>query len=162
MLYYVQYKMIDRKELCPVPKNKIRVKTKDRGVVDVKVVPNQKVIEIHKVHAKGGRILDIKANREAQQNLSAQAYVLYMHFILNLPGYQEALSVTYITESTSISERGYYKAVNELIEKEYLVREPSVQFSEFYGFYEDPSLCPKSQSPPTEVGFAPDSSDDEI
>lgn len=145
-----------------MPKNKIRVKTKDRGVVDVKVVPNQKVIEIHKVHAKGGRILDIAANRQAQRNLSPQAYILYMHFILNLPGYQEALSVTHITKSTFLSERGYYKAVNELIEKEYLVREHNTQFSEFYGFYEDPSLCPKSQSPPTEVGSALDSSEDEI
>lgn len=145
-----------------MPKNKIRVKTKDRGVVDVKVVPNQKVIEIHKVHAKGGRILDIAANRVAQRELSAQAYILYMHFMLNLPGYQEALSLKHITESTSLSERGYYKAVNELIEKQYIVQEPSTQFSEFYGFYEDPSLCPKSQSPPTEVGSAPDSSQDEI
>lgn len=145
-----------------MPKNKIRVHTKDRGVVDVKVVPNQKVIEIHKVYAKGGRILDIVANRRAQCELSAQSYVLYMHFVLNLPGYQEALSVAHITESTSLSERGYYKAVNELIEKEYLVREPSAQFSEFYGFYETPSLRPSAQSPPTEVGSASDSSEDEI
>ena len=144
-----------------MPKNKIRVKTKNRGVVNVKVVPNQKVIEIHKVHSKG-RILDIQTNRKAQLELSVQAYALYMHFILNLPGYQEALSVTHITESTSLSERGYYKAVNELIEKQYLVREPSTQFSEFYGFYEDPMLRPSAQSPPTEVGSAPDSSDDEI
>lgn len=121
-----------------MPKNKIRVRTKDRGVVDVKVVPNQKVIEIHKVHAQG-RILDIAANRVAQRNLSAQAYILYMHFILNLPGYREALSIAHITESTSLSERGYYKAVNELIEKKYLVREPSSDFSEYYGFYECPA-----------------------
>jgi hypothetical protein len=85
-----------------------------------------------------------------------------MHFMLNLPGYQEALSLKHITESTSLSERGYYKAVNELIEKQYLVQEPSTQFSEFYGFYEAPSLRPKSQSHPTEVGSAPDESDDEI
>lgn len=162
MLYYVQYKMIDRKGLCPVPKNTIRVHTKNRGVVDVKVVPNQKVIEIHKVHAKGGRILDIKANRQAQCDLSAQAYILYMHFVLNLPGYQEALSVAHITETTSLSERGYYKAVNELIEKKYLVRDPSTQFSEFYAFYESTDLCPNAQSPPTEVGSASDSSEDEI
>lgn len=147
--------MIDRKELCLVPKNKIRVKTKDRGVIDVKVVPNQKVIEIHKVHAKGGRILDIATNRVAQRELSAQAYILYMHFMLNLPGYKEALSLKHITESTSLSERGYYKAVNELIEQKYLVQEPSTQFSEFYGFYESPSLRPNAQSPP-------DESDDEI
>ena len=146
--------MIDRKELCPMPKNKIRVKTKDRGVVSVKVVPNQKVIEIRKVHSKG-RILDIPTNRKAQLELSIQAYALYMHFILNLPGYQEALSVAHITETTSLSERGYYKAVNELIEKRYLVREPSTQFSEFYAFYESPDLCPNAQSPP-------DSSEDEI
>lgn len=145
-----------------MPKNKIRVRTKNRGIVDVKVVPNQKVIEIHKVHTQGGRILDIATNRIAQRELSAQAYVLYMHFVLNLPGYQEALSLKHITESTSLSERGYYKAVSELIEKQYLVREPSAQFSEFYGFYEDPSLCPKSQSPPTGVGSASDSSQDEI
>lgn len=154
--------MIDRKELCPVPKNKIRVRTKDRGVVDVKVVPNQKVIQIHKVHAKGGRILDITANRVAQRELSTQAYILYMHFILSLPGYQEALSVTHITESTSLSERGYYKAVNELIEKKYLVQEPSAQFSQFYGFYEDPVLCPNAQAPPLGASSPPDESDDEI
>ena len=145
-----------------MPKNKIRVRTKDRGIVDVKVVPNQKVIEIHKMHAKGGRILDIPTNRKAQCELSAQAYILYMHFILNLPGYKEALSVKYITETTSLSERGYYKAVNELIEKQYLVREPSTQFSEFYGFYESPSLHPNAQSPPPGDNPLPDSSEDEI
>ena len=140
-----------------MPKNKIRVKTKDRGVVDVKVVPNQKVIEIHKVHDKGGRILDIPTNRQAQKELSVQAYVLYMHFVLNLPGYKETLSLNHILETTSLSERGYYKAVNELIEKKYLVREPSTQFSEFYHFYEKPQ--PK---PTDEVGSLPDESSDEI
>lgn len=144
-----------------MPKNKIRVKTKNRGVVDVKVVPNQKVIEIRKVHAKG-RILDINANRKAQCNLSAQAYVLYMHFILNLPGYQEALSVAYITDSTSLSERGYYKAVNELIEKQYLVKTPSTQFSEFYVFFEEPTPCPNAQAPPSGAITDPDPSLDEI
>lgn len=121
-----------------MPKDKIKVKTKDRGVLAVKVAPNQKVIEIHKVHAKGGRILDIAANRKAQLELSPQGFVLYMHFVLNLPGYREALSVKHITETTSLSERGYYKAVNELIEKRYLVKEPSTEFSEYYGFYEAP------------------------
>ena len=135
-----------------MPKNKIRVKTKDRGVVDVKVVPNQKVIEIYKVYAKGGRILDIQTNRQAQKELSAHAYVLYMHFVLHLPGYREALSLDYITKSTSLSERGYYKAVKELIEKKYLVPKPSKEYSEFYHFYEQPD----------EVGSAPDSSEDEI
>lgn len=140
-----------------MPKNKIRVYTKDRGVVDVKVVPNQKVIEIHKIHAKG-KILDIEANRKAQCDLTAQAYVLYMHFILNLPKYREALSVAHITETTSLSERGYYKAVNELIAKQYLVKEPNADFSEFYAFYE----APHAQAPPPGATSNPDSSLDEI
>ena len=144
-----------------MPKNKIRVHTKDRGVVDVKVVPNQKVIQIHKVHSSG-LILDIPSNRQAQCELSSQAYALYMHFILNLPGYQEALSISHITKTTSLSERGYYKAVNELIEKQYLVREPNTQFSEFYGFYETPNLSPKSQSPPPGACSRSDESQDEI
>lgn len=142
-----------------MPKNKIRVKTKDRGVVDIKVVPNQKVIEVHKVHAKGGRILDIPTNRIAQKELSAQTYVLYMHFILNLPEYKEALSLKHILETTSLSERGYYKAVNELIEKKYLVPKQSKEYPEFYHFYESPN--PKTQQS-DEVGSASDSSEDEI
>ena len=123
-----------------MPKNKITVGTKDRGTVHVKVAPNQKVIEIHKVHSKSWRILDIAANRKAQSQLSPQAYMLYMHFILHLPGYQEALSLKHITETTTLSERGYYKAVNELIEQRYLVAEPSHTFTDYYGFYEDPSM----------------------
>jgi hypothetical protein len=82
--------------------------------------------------------------------------------MLNLPGYREALSVAHITETTSLSERGYYKAVNELIEKEYLVQEPNTQFSQFYGFYEDPTLRPSAQAPPPGANPPPDESDDEI
>ena len=140
-------------------KNKLSVYTKTKGVIDIKVVPNQKVIEIHKVNEKKGKILDIPTNRIAQKELSAQAYVLYMHFVLNLPGYKEALSLEHIFKTTSISERGYYKAVKELIEKHYLVRKPNKDFSEFYHFYEQPK-SPTSNS--DEVGFASDSSQDEI
>ena len=67
-----------------MPKNKIKVYTKDRGVLDIKVVPNQKVIEIHKVKEKGAGILDIAANKRAMKNLTANAYTLYMHFVLNI------------------------------------------------------------------------------
>lgn len=135
-------------------KNKIRVKTKDRGVVDIKVAPNQKVIEIHKVHDKGGRILDIPTNRKAQKELSTQTYVLYMHFVLNLPEYKEALSLKNILETTSLSERGYYKAVNELIEKKYLVPKQSKEYPEFYHFYEKPQ--------PQNANEVSDESKDEI
>lgn len=137
-------------------KNKINVYTKDRGVLNIKVVPNQKVVEIHKVNPKG-KMLDISSNKEAMQILSPNGYVLYMHFVLNIPGYKEALSSKYITENTNLSERGYYKSVDELIAKQYLIKEPNPNFKEYYAFYENPNL-----NPLREIASALDSSPDEI
>ena len=139
-------------------KHKISVHTKDRGVLNIKIVPNQKVVEIRKVNPKGKGILDIAANKEAMQTLSANGYVLYMHFVLNVPGYLEALSSKYIIENTTLSERGYYKSVEELIEKQYLVREQNPNFRDYFVFYEDPKLRPT----PDEKGSDSDSSLDEI
>lgn len=121
-----------------MPKNKIQTYVPGKGVLDIQVAANQKVIEIHKVNPKGKLILDIDANKQAMRSLSPQAYMLYMHFILNIPGYKEALSLKHIVETTSLSERTYYKAVNELIEKNYLVKEDHLDFSDYYGFYESP------------------------
>ena len=138
-------------------KNKINIYTKDRGVLNIKVVPNQKVVEIHKVNPKGKGILDISSNKEAMKILSVNGYILYMHFVLNVPGYQEALSSKYITNNTSLSERGYYKAVEELIMKQYLVKEFNPNFNDYYAFYENPNL-----NPLREIDSALDSSPDEI
>ncbi len=123
-------------------KNKISVYTKDKGVLNIKVVPNQKVVEINKVNKKGQGILDISSNKEAMKVLSPNGYTLYMHFVLNIPGYQEALSSKYIIENTTLSERGYYKSVEELIVKQYLVKEQNPNFKEYYVFYENPKLRP--------------------
>lgn len=105
-----------------------------------KVAPNQKVVTMHKIHGKSGRILDISSNKEAMKQLSADAYSLYMHFILSVPEYTEALSLQYISEVTSLKERTYYKAINELIEKGYLRKESHENFKEYYGFYESPNM----------------------
>ena len=104
----------------------------------IKAAPNQKVVTIHKVHGKSGKILDIASNKKAMKELSLAAYELYMHFILSMPGYTEALSLQSIIETTSLKERTYYKAVNELIEKGYLVKETHNNFKDYYGFYENP------------------------
>lgn len=124
-----------------MPKNKIQRYSSGRGVLTITVAPNQKVIEIHKVNPKKGKILDIDSNKQALKDLSLAAYALYMHFVLNIPGYQEALSVKSLTDATALSAKTYYKAVNELIDKQYLVKEPNQYFSEYYGFYENPTLC---------------------
>lgn len=148
-----------------MPRNKIQRYSKDRGLLSINVAYNQKVIEINKVNPKKGKILDILSNKQALKDLSLAAYALYMHLVLNVPGYQEALSVKNLTESTALSAKTYYKAVDELIAKNYLVRDPTnTQFKEYYLFYENPSLSvsPSSQSPPTNVGSQPDESEDEI
>lgn len=148
-----------------MPKNKIQRYSSGRGMLSISVAYNQKVIEIHKVNPKKGKILDIASNKQALKDLSLAAYALYMHFMLNVPGYQEALSVKNLTESTALSTKTYYKAVDELIAKNYLVKDPTnTQFKEYYLFYENPSLSssvsPNSQS--LEGGSQPDESEDEI
>ena len=145
-------------------KNKIPVYMQGRGiVVDIQVAHNQKVICVKKVNPKKGKILDIASNRLARKDLSLAAYSLYMHFILNVPDYKEALSVKNLTESSALSSKTYYKAVDELIEKQYLVKAPNPQFQEYYLFLENPSLMPPVPVPnPTQVGSVGDESSDEI
>ena len=116
----------------------VKIQSNDGKAYEFKLAPNQKVVTVIKSKPKG-YIIDIVANRVAHKKLSSDAYSLYMHFALNIPGYTEALSMKYITDSTSLSERTYYKAVNELIEKEYLVKTPHQQIKEYYLFYENGS-----------------------
>ena len=105
---------------------------------DIKLAPNQKVVTVIKSKPKG-YILDIEANKVARKELSSDAYSLYMHFVLNVPGYTEALSMQQNIKTSSLSERTYYKAVNELIQKGYLVKKPHEQIKEYYLFYENGS-----------------------
>lgn len=119
-----------------MPKNKIRVQVGGGRYIDIKVVANQKVVTVKKIHPKS-YILDVHSNRRAMKALTAAGYELYMYFIINVPGYTEALSLKNVTNKTSLTEKPYYRAVNELIEKEYLVREHHADFAEYYVLYED-------------------------
>ena len=114
----------------------VRIKTSDNSCYDIKLTPNQKVVTIIKSKPKG-YILDIEANKTARKTLSSDAYSLYMHLVLNIPGYTEALSMKHITDTSSLSERTYYKAVNELISKGYLIKTPHERIKEYYLFYEN-------------------------
>ena len=133
-------------------KNKLNKYIRGKGVVSIKVAPNQKVVEIHK--AKEKSIINIKYNRAAQANLSLAAYAMYMHLMSNLHGYQEVLSVENIIKTTALSEKTYYKAIKELIEKGYLIKTQNKDIANYYTLYEDPSLV--------EISFDSDSSEDEI
>ena len=114
----------------------VRIQVDDDKCYDIKLAPNQKVVTVVKSKPKG-YILDIDANRVARKLLSSDAYSLYMHFVLNVPGYTESLSMQHNIETSALSERTYYKAVNELIKKGYLVKTPHEQIKEYYLFYEN-------------------------
>lgn len=130
-------------------KNQLSVYLKGRGrTANLNVAPNQKVVEVHKEKLKS--IMNIKFNRRAQATLSLQAYALYMHFMCNLHGYKEILSIEGVTSTTALGEKAYYKAVKELIEKEYLVKTHNPDLANYYIFYEDPILHSASEANPDE------------
>ena len=114
----------------------VHIQSSDGTHYEFKLAPNQKVVQVVKSKPKG-YILDLAANRGAHKKLSSDGYSLYMHFVLNVPGYIEALSMRHITSTTNLSERTYYKAVNELIQKGYLIKTPHEQIKEYYLFYEN-------------------------
>ena len=114
----------------------VQIQADDGKRYDIKLAPNQKVVTVIKSKPKG-YILDIEANKLARKTLSSDAYSLYMHFVLNIPGYTEALSMQHNIDTSSLSERTYYKAVKELIQKGYLVKTPHEQIKEYYLFYEN-------------------------
>ena len=107
----------------------------DGASYDIKLAPNQKVVTVIKSKPRG-YILDLEANQAARKILSSDAYSLYMHFVLNVPGYTEALSMKHNLDTSTLSERTYYKASNELIDKKYLVKTKHERIKEYYLFYE--------------------------
>ena len=60
---------------------------------------------------------------EASRNLKESGFKLYMYLISNSDGYVFGLSKVDVTRCMGISDASYNRAVNELIEKGYLVYE---------------------------------------
>ena len=119
-------------------KNKIRIPLDGERFYDVQVYNNQKVVHINKLYDKG-MVIDVKASKQALQNLSMEGYVLYSHLMLNMPGWLEALSKKRLLDITPLTNRTYDKAVEELIEKEYFVKSSNKDYSHYYEFYELPA-----------------------
>lgn len=120
-----------------MPKNTIRTIKDGWQYTDITVYKNQKVVKTIKCHNKGFSF-DITANRTAIKQLTPPAFMLYSHFIQNAPDYLEALSRKTILDTTGLTIRTYKGAVDELIEKNYLVRTEHPDFEEYYLFYESP------------------------
>lgn len=122
-----------------MPKNTVRYQKDGWQYVDITVYKNQKVIKIIKRHDKG-LMFDIAANKAAIRSLSPAAFMLYSHFIQNVPNFVEVLSRKTLIESTALSSRTYDSAVKELIDKGYLVKSEHPDYDDYYLFYEDLSM----------------------
>lgn len=97
--------------------NKIRV---------IITVPNQKVVTVKQSICDKEHIYtqcNLKANKMALKELSANTYKLYMYFALNQNDFVMALSYVDVYNVTGMSEKTYHRAVKELIDKGYLVKE---------------------------------------
>ncbi len=97
-------------------------------VVTVRKLPNNKEYPYY----MGNR----DAASKAMLNLSANSFLVYFCINMNQDGFTFALSKKDIMQKTGMSENTYLKAVNELIEKRYLVQES--EDSNNYTFFENP------------------------
>jgi hypothetical protein len=114
----------------------------------IKVAKNQKVIQIHRV--KSG--INFAANYEAMKALTSNAYVLYMYLIMHSENRVWALSSKDVFEKTHLTEKTYPKAVQELINKNYLTAGEiylglgdTKWTEEAYHLWEAPSLKPPEE-----------------
>lgn len=126
--------------IAHIQKNTYRIYADSEGYTyyDITVYPNQKIVQTIKCLPKS-YIMDVRANKRAMQELSCHAFVLYQHFVQNVSGFVEALSAQNITRTSALTERKYRDAIDELMEKGYLVAVPDCGDLELYRFYENPS-----------------------
>jgi hypothetical protein len=122
-----------------MPKNIVRRQIDGWQYIDITVHHNQKVVKIIKRHQKG-MMFDLASNKAAIKNLTPSAFMLYSHFIQNIPDFIEVLSRKTLLSTTALSERTYDSAVKELITKGYLVKTDHPDYSDYYLFYEAPLI----------------------
>ncbi len=106
--------------------------------------PKQKVVTIRKTACDKSNIyatINVESARKASQNLTDNARLLWMYLAMNADGYTFALSNTAVAEQWNMERKRYNKAVNELLEKGYLVH----MGGKNYDFIECPegSIVPK-------------------
>lgn len=89
-----------------------------------KTVPNQKTVKIEKEVCNKQNLyaaINLQAMESAAINLDAGAFKLWCYFAKNQNNYEFALSSKDVAESFGIKIKQYNNAVNELMEKGYLV-----------------------------------------
>lgn len=107
--------------------------------------PNQKVVTIRKTACDKSNVyatINVESARKASKNLTDNARLLWMYFAMNADGYTLALSNVAVAEQWNMERKRYFKAVNELTEKGYLVHTGGKN----YDFIE----CPDASIAPSE------------
>lgn len=104
--------------------------------------PNQRVITIKETatpkEGTNGRfvVFDYEIMMKAIRDLTPTTYPVWCYLNANKKGYEFALSTTDICAQTGLSPSTAKKAINELIEKRYLVLQPNK--TKHYDFYSTP------------------------
>lgn len=103
--------------------------------------PNQKTVVTKKTESGAASpygICNVSAVLTAAKELSDRSFKLYMRMNLHQDGHTYALSPIEINGAIGMSDKRYRDAVNELIDKGYLVQ--SEKHKALYVFYEFPQL----------------------
>ena len=105
---------------------------------NIKTVPNQKIVTIHKelcdntckenYYAK----INLVAMEAAAQALDAGPFKLWVYFAKNQPGYQFALSSSAVAQTFGMKRTQYDNAIKTLKERGYLIQIKG----DFYEFHE--------------------------
>ncbi|MBP1536958.1 MAG: hypothetical protein ILA17_03695 [Ruminococcus sp.] len=101
---------------------------------------NQKVITTHKTRSDAEHLYsidNIEAVKKAARELKSTAFKLYVIMNLNQNEYTYALSPKALHESIGISGGQYHRAVQELMERGYLIEDDKRK--NLYHFYELPA-----------------------
>ena len=84
--------------------------------------PNQKVIYIQKDKCEKDFLqISIDEWQEAARELSDSAFKLYLYLGANNNGFKIALSQKAVQDAIGLSKSSYHRAVDELIERGYLI-----------------------------------------
>lgn len=97
--------------------------------------PNQRVITIKEnaTTENNAIILDYETTMKAMRDLTPTTFSVWIYLNAYENGYEFGLSITDICAKTGLSPSTAKKAINELIEKRYLVLQPNK--TKYYNFY---------------------------
>lgn len=104
----------------------------------MKTYPNQKVICVHKAPVNKKELytrINLNAINQALENLTGNAFKLFIYIDKNQDEHKFALSCTDIMKKLNISNKTFYNAFNELIQSGYITQ--TDEESNYYNFNEN-------------------------